>query len=81
MTTDDVARLVSREWGLEVSAYDLPGDVDRNFRVETPDRRSFVLKIARSLPGDVPLAVCQEAMALVAAISTGFRLPAVLPSL
>lgn len=77
---DEAAALLQTQYGLEGELTALPSERDHNFRVRTPDRGDFVLKITHP---DEPREVTNfQTMALrhIAAVDPGLAVPAVIPT-
>ena len=58
---------VFETWGLQVEATEIEGDLDRNFRLQTPEGVRYLLKVCLTDGPGISLRVRQEAVSLVRA--------------
>ncbi len=72
--------IAAEYWGMKASATELIGEVDRNFRLASPDGSVFALKISRADAPGVPLSVRQQAADAVGEEPGAPRVPRSIPT-
>lgn len=78
---DEAAHLLQRQYGLAGVLHELGSHQDRNFRVDAPDGRRFVLKIARHGLSRLALEAENAAMLRAAGAGLPFEVPIPQPAL
>lgn len=79
--TEQVRALASRHFNLDVSVQPLPGEVDLNFKAQTPDGRTFTLKIAHPDTPRQELEFQNALMQRLHAAGLGLEIPTIIPAL
>lgn len=79
-TPDYIASLLLEHYRLEVSVRPLPGEIDLNFRVETPSGGTYTFKIANPAERLENLELQNAVMQRLAAAGLGLEVPRVIPT-
>ena len=81
LTPADACRIARELYGLEADARSLPGEYDDNFRLDSPDGRSFVLKVMHPARENSFVDMQCHALKHLAERVPRLALPRVLPAL
>jgi 4-aminobutyrate aminotransferase-like enzyme/Ser/Thr protein kinase RdoA (MazF antagonist) len=81
LSFSDAARLMREVYGFEVLARSLPGEYDDNFRIQTGDARTFVLKIMHPAREESFVDMQCRALRHLAERAPDLTLPRVVPTL
>lgn len=79
-TPDYIATLIREQYHLNVSVRPLPGEIDLNFRVETPSGGIYTFKIANPAERRENLELQNAVMQRLAAAGLGLEVPRVIPT-
>ncbi len=79
-TNDQIIALAREYYGLEGTVNPLPGEIDLNYRLTTPEGASYVLKIAHTGESAAHLVFQHDLIAHLAKAGTGLQVPEVVPT-